>query len=339
MRLKSIELVNFQAHRELLLRLDSPIVTLRGPTDAGKSAVIRALRWVCLNDLAGDDFVREGAKQTEVTLTLTDGNVIKRIRGGRTNTYELNGEEFKSFNSSVPDPIAALLCVNEINFQSQHDTPFWFNESPLEVSRRLNAVIDLSIIDSSLAYVATQVRTSQDRVRLTEERLDKARAELQEVEGQQARVEQFAQIKKQNDEFTRLKADYDKWMGIGRSISQGRDYLRDCADRAEDGAQVVTLGDVAFGLAQQCDSFSRLMQRIAQCEQQSTAPPDFTLVEHAYTQWDETQHVAQELFDLIEGIETSKASMERKLKIAAETEARVHKQLKGQICPLCQKPL
>src|SRR6266480_1075955 len=100
MRLLSIELNDFQAHKKVLVELSPTITTIRGPTDTGKSAILRALRWACLNDIAGEEFIREGQKQTTVIVRVQAGDVervIRRIRstGGVVNTYELGGEEYK----------------------------------------------------------------------------------------------------------------------------------------------------------------------------------------------------------------------------------------------------
>jgi AAA15 family ATPase/GTPase len=51
--LNRIVLENFQRHARLDLPLH-PVTVLWGPSGAGKSSVIRALRWLCLNDLPGD---------------------------------------------------------------------------------------------------------------------------------------------------------------------------------------------------------------------------------------------------------------------------------------------
>ena len=77
MILKSIKLINFQTHQEVKLDLSPTITTIKGPTDSGKSSVLRALRWVCLNDIPGDEFIREGATCARVILRAGDSEVTR----------------------------------------------------------------------------------------------------------------------------------------------------------------------------------------------------------------------------------------------------------------------
>ena len=95
MRLISLTLENFQAHEKLELDFGSSITVLRGASDVGKSAVLRALRWICQNDIAGDEFIRYGTKQAVVTLTIKTGketHEIVRVRGKGENSYKLEAK-------------------------------------------------------------------------------------------------------------------------------------------------------------------------------------------------------------------------------------------------------
>lgn len=175
--LERLRLTDFQVHAKLDVTLDPAITTFVGASDVGKSAVLRALRWVLTNVPAGDAFVRHGTTSAKAEL-IVDGRTVTRVRGPSTNLYQLDGETYKSFGASaVPDTIAAFLNVGPVNFQGQLDGPFWLGESAAEVSRRLNAIVDLSVIDDVLAGCAAEVRKTKSMVELTEERLKTARAE------------------------------------------------------------------------------------------------------------------------------------------------------------------
>lgn len=171
--LTNLTIKSFQKHKDLVLDL-APVVAITGPTDVGKSSVIRSLRWICQNQPSGDSFIRRGSKETTVELEV-DGHIVSRTRGNGTNTYSLDGKVFKAFGSDVPPEVAQLLNVSDINFQSQHDAPFWFSLSAGEVSRQLNAIVDLGQIDAVLSYLNAAVREANSRKSLCQERLDKAR--------------------------------------------------------------------------------------------------------------------------------------------------------------------
>jgi hypothetical protein len=177
--IEELRIQNFQAHRKLRVVFSPTITTIVGGSDRGKSSILRALRWCCTNAPGGDAFVRHGAEGATVAVVV-DGRTVSRRRkvGGDKNTYHLDGEEFKAFGRGVPDTIAALLNMPGVCWQGQHDASFWFGESAGEVSRQLNAIVNLGIIDISLTNVGRVFRTAKTRLEVAEEDLTHAKAAL-----------------------------------------------------------------------------------------------------------------------------------------------------------------
>jgi len=163
--IEKITIENFQKHRKSVFEFD-PVTTFVGPSDTGKSAIMRALRWVMLNEPDGDSFVSYGAKGCTVRLYV-DGHVIVRRRGGSKNEYELDGEVYKAFGrGGVPEQIAEILRVTPINFQSQHDLLYWLQLNGADLAKALNRVVDLEIIDASLVEVNKRLRRSKSELEI-----------------------------------------------------------------------------------------------------------------------------------------------------------------------------
>jgi len=179
--LKSLLIQNFQKHEKLKIEFDPKITVISGPSDVGKSSILRALKWICLNHPQGDAFIRNGSKGTTVQL-FVDDNKIGRKRSKSLNAYYLNNEEYKAFGQDVPDTISSFLKMDEINFQGQQDAPFWFSLSAGEVSRQLNSVIDLGIIDDALSAIGKKVRHFQSTTQISKERLRTAKDQKEESE-------------------------------------------------------------------------------------------------------------------------------------------------------------
>ena len=179
--LEKLLIQNFQCHEKLVVEFDPRVTTITGPSDSGKSAVLRALRWVMTNNPQGTAHVREGADFAAVRL-IVDGRTIKRTRGKSKNEYKLDEAEYKAFGVDVPEPIAKLLNTQPINFQGQHDSPYWFSLSPGQVSRELNAIIDLGVIDDAMAAISAKVRTAQATKTVSEDRLKEADANAERLE-------------------------------------------------------------------------------------------------------------------------------------------------------------
>ena len=168
--LKKLVLRNFQKHRKLVIEFDPHVTTIVGPSDAGKSTIIRALRWVSLNKPQGTKFTTWGEESVKVTLQTAQEN-ISRARGPSSNTYRLESAVFKAFGDTVPSGITTTLRITPTNFQRQHDLPYWFSLSAGQVGKELNQIVNLEVIDKTLATIAARKRKTEGEVVYTKERL------------------------------------------------------------------------------------------------------------------------------------------------------------------------
>lgn len=171
--IERVVLEDFQPHQLLDLKLDL-VNVLVGLSDRGKTAVLRGLRWLCLNEPNGTAFIRHGADSARVAAKI-DGRWVTRFRSADDNYYEFAKEVYRSLRSpTVPSTISDFLNLGEVNFQWQHDAPFWLTDPAGEVSRNLNRVINLQEIDDLLARAASGVSLARGAVRATETRLSEA---------------------------------------------------------------------------------------------------------------------------------------------------------------------
>lgn len=236
---------DFQAHQRLALEFSPTITTIKGPTDVGKSAILRALRWICLNDLDGpsEAYIRDGARSVSVRILTGDKDEITREKG-RTNSYTLDDKKYKAVGSSVPDEIAGVLRVSTLNFQGQYEAPFWFSESAPEVSRQLNAVIDLSIIDTTLSNIVSTVRQAVERRNVCQERISKLTEEQNEMAAQKGRVEEYKALKQIKREADDEANDYDRLEELLTDIDSLN--LHDLEDQADDAETLVKLAEACL---------------------------------------------------------------------------------------------
>ena len=56
--IKKIILENFQSHKYSVIELNEELNVIVGPSDSGKSAIIRGLKWALYNEPSGDYFIR-----------------------------------------------------------------------------------------------------------------------------------------------------------------------------------------------------------------------------------------------------------------------------------------
>ena len=172
---------NFQRHSYLEIDLDEKVTTIVGPSDVGKSAVIRSLRWLCQNSPSGIEFLKNGTASVSAKLYV-DGKEIERVKSPSNNTYSVDGVDLRAFGQGVPASVADVLNVDDINFQAQFDPPYWLTLTPGEVSRQLNSLIDLSIIDETMKNINRTFGRVKVELELAEDKDKKKKIQLDEMQ-------------------------------------------------------------------------------------------------------------------------------------------------------------
>ena len=215
--IKSLHLSNFQSHKASHLEFDPGVNVIIGPSDSGKTAIIRALRWLVWNRPSGDAFRSTWGSDTKVEVHLTDrpGSPPKIIRiKGKKETYFYENLEYVAFGKEVPEEITKTLNLNDINLQSQLDSPFLLSNSPGEVAKHFNRVAHLDQIDEGLGKVQKWIReidqdiSSNDRqvIQLSKdllkfEHLEKFEVEVEVLEGMETQMIQQVNNKRTLDKL------------------------------------------------------------------------------------------------------------------------------------------
>lgn len=339
MKLVGIKLQDFQAHKETEIEFSPTITTIRGPTDKGKSAILRALRWTCLNDLAGDEFIREGAKKTSVTLSVShkgEEKVVTRAKnlGGATNTYLLDDTEYRSFSTSLPSDISSLLSLSEINFQAQHDPPFWFSLTAGEVSRQLNAVIDLSIIDTTLSSINSTLRQSQERVTVSKGRLEEVEGQLKEVEPKKARVAEFQSLKAKDETLKEVKEDHHQLEEVLTKIDSNQaDRL---SQKAFEGEALLGKAREVIKIRRQEEEVEGILLQVEDLQPQLRVPPDINPLVLLFEEWKSVEKEVEDLARLVQRAVESTSVADTKREVLSTAERQFHQETRGKECPLCR---
>jgi hypothetical protein len=247
----------------------------------------------------------------------------------------LNGDEFKSFRSSVPKNISDLLNLDAINFQGQHDPVYWFSETSGEVSRQLNSMVDLGVVDDTLAHVIRAVSRAKTAVQVTEDRLAEA------VE----RKESLAWVPECDEDFKRverLKGELEEIeLKVGRTdrriydaeVATGR--KEESRQACEDGQRVLKAAKRAGKTTRDRDALSQVLALVRESERESSRDvPDVAPIAAIKARWEELGVSRARLRSVLcaarEGASDAIAARRR----ADEALEDLEEQIGGR-CPLC----
>lgn len=162
--IRSIRLQYFQGHIDSLFEFGEGVTSIVGVTDAGKTACIRALRWLVNNRPLGTSFINHSAFHNGdqihpcIVTVETDKHVIERERFATINKYTVDDCELDAVSKSVPDEVIDALNFSDITMQFQLDAPFLLTESSGAVARMLNRVVKLELIDTTQQNIGSYKR-------------------------------------------------------------------------------------------------------------------------------------------------------------------------------------
>lgn len=350
MPLEKIQIRNVGTNEKLDVALSPQVTTIVGKSYIGKSWLLRALRLVALNKPAGDSYINwdDDKNIAKVRLSIDGGKKVMRTRGHKqsVNSYKLSGKKkpYTAFGNSVPKDIAELLNLSEINFQGQHSTkenriPFWFCETAGEVSRQLNSIVNLELIDKTLANIDSKKRKTNTVIELTEKALAKAIQEkkdllyvedldkdLKNVERLQKRYEQDVR------DFSTINEKVQRYINI-------HILAKRAGEQASDGLKAISVGKSYLKIA---DSTERLYKLVESGQDSQNIlknkPPSFQPLERLKEKNERINKQVYLLDTIIEDVENrriQKCQTEKILKtLTKELEETV-----GKRCPLCGRPM
>ena len=227
MNIASIELVNFQIHKELKVDFTNGINVLIGASGKGKSCIRRAIEW-CLFNKSIDGIRREGSKKTSVKITLTNGAIVERIRSASINRYVLtvNGEEktFDSIGKSMPQEVKDAIGINPmvvdgeelwLNSSQQIALPFLFDKSPAWRMKLFNQLTGNDLLDKLFVQFNKDILRIGREHKSDTERLESLTEELETKEIEKEQLEAiYLVVKEQIDNLWGIQHEYDKHLTL-----------------------------------------------------------------------------------------------------------------------------
>lgn len=185
--IEKIILVNFQSHVYSELSLSRGVNVIVGPSDSGKTAIMRALRWNMFNDPSGVEFVREGESEVSVTVRFQNHVEVERRRSRSKNQYILRRPDeeelvFEGFGKNVPAEIEEAIGIKKVmlddkkalplNFSDQLDGPFLLQETDAYKAQAIGRMVGVDLLDETMRDTLRDKKQISVRKELMEKDLD-----------------------------------------------------------------------------------------------------------------------------------------------------------------------
>lgn len=214
--LESIHLKDFQSHVDTTLELDPLFNIICGASGTGKSAIIRALKYLAFNN-AGTGEVRCPDAKSYVIDVKINKHTVTREKGEGVNSYTVDGNTFVDVNRDVPPSVANALNIKQvpldttydlvIQFADQMDAPFMLSEKDSIKMKFLNTLSGTNAVDLAVKEASQLVKENTKISKEATERLKTLKEQKQHLEEELNKVRTVNRyLKKKTEELTELKA-------------------------------------------------------------------------------------------------------------------------------------
>lgn len=232
--IKKIILENFQSHKNTEMEFGPDLNVIVGPSDSGKSAIIRGLKWVMYNEPSGDFFIREGEKECRVTLELSDGTLLQRYRTKSKNGYKLidnSGNEniYEGIGLTVPQEIIDVTGIrkikldtdseNAINLGEQLEGAFLLTEKASTRANAIGRLVGVDIVDDALRDVLRDIRSLNQTRKQKEETLKITNDKLSQFDYIDEIKETYSKASSLMEQVHSLNGRIEKLEGINRNLT------------------------------------------------------------------------------------------------------------------------
>jgi DNA repair exonuclease SbcCD ATPase subunit len=190
--IKKVRIKGFQALADVGMVLSPGVNVIVGPSDAGKSSLVRALV-SATQQAEGASFVRVGAKKAVVGLEFEDGHRVVWEKGKGVNRYTLDGAKFSRVGRSVPEPVVEALRMAPtkfgegterlLQFSVQGEAAFMIADAPSECARLLGGVSGAAMVADAVRRAAKTSSGLARDVKTAEREAEGARASFEMFDG------------------------------------------------------------------------------------------------------------------------------------------------------------
>lgn len=212
--IKSIEIKNFQSHKNTEIEFHPGVNVIVGRSDSGKSAIMRALYWAFFNRPVGSGYISNWGGSTVVSVDFDDGP-LTRVREGDFNGYILGlHDEYKGFAHNIPEPVSDFINMTSINFQHQMDSPFMLSWPAGQRGSFINDTVNLEVMDKTVANIKRIINNDAKKIEANESNIEHMEKLLSDFEDLEEIEDLVDDLEKKLDRLERLKEKHSNLINL-----------------------------------------------------------------------------------------------------------------------------
>lgn len=182
--IKTIFIKNFRNIGEAQLDFsDSPIISLIGDNEAGKTSVVKAFAVCALHaePRSQKDFIRDGTKGFGVAIELEDGTIVRRMKSTGSNSYTIIRPDGTSWELGKTESVIPQEVQNVMGLKEEPETKEFLHIRTYE--DRLLFVSTPASVNYKVMYDALKIDDITTAIKNGNSEANKLKQEISSAEG------------------------------------------------------------------------------------------------------------------------------------------------------------
>ena len=204
--------------------------------------------WVACNQGDSKSFIRtyeeDGSVCTSKEVSAEvgiDGHTVKRVYSSSKNEYYVDGLKITGFGKSIPEEVANIFKMSDLNYSEQFSSLFLLNDSGNSLATELGEVASLEEMDELSDAVNASIRVKNAEVESIEEACNESSKKIEDA-GQLPTILEAMDddIRKMIYEYNEKDKELKELELIRNTLSEKKDltYLKDKLDNTEPEASL-----------------------------------------------------------------------------------------------------
>ena len=229
--------------------------------------------------------------------------------------------------------------MGKINFQGQFDSHFWFSETAGEVSRQLNKIVNLEVVDKTMANIASELRKTKTKTEIYKEEMEKAEIRKKELLFVKDMHTELNEIESLDRKRSQKATESTTIAELVNSVQSYREAHKNGLELTCNGKKVMIMWDKYANLGESYENLLNLTIQAGNYQKQIKArPPSIKPLQKLKDSWKTSKYEYDHLVGFLNTIKTYKTD----LCLAEDNLKELQKEFKkvmGKVCPLCKRKM